>query len=526
MQITVSNKRIAIILSSTVLIISVVALILSIAVAKSLQRKVAERQMSAYLDKVELETEVEFNNLYLTLNIVRDWAKSEDLVDKTHEDFNNKFIPLISNTPQVSAISVVASTGETFSIRHESPNFESYFTLNDSLDTKNVMVLRNNKEYELIEDTILNYTVTSLPSFKKHMSKEFDTVSRYQLQLIPGTTKLAGTAFSIKTVAQNGVEYTITAYKSLYRLHTFLNSVKVSENSQVYLFTRDGRYFDYQKLVSANSTSTSVDGYLVDFKEYKNTNFYAAYLEWDGLEAKDSIAFVEYQYNGDEYMAVIKPNRDSVNGIWTALVMSQTDFAIVLKGQLGIVFTLALVFLVLSMVMLFVFIRRASNAESINLLDDIELGQLIKQGENDFVEFKSTVRLNLHSNKMGKEIELAWLKSVVAFCNTEGGRILIGVKDNGEILGLESDRFPNDDKTLLHIQNLIKQHVGLEFAKYIHYSLREIEDKKILVVRCQPISTPMFLRFNDKEQFFVRSGPASIELPVSKALQYIKERGN
>jgi predicted HTH transcriptional regulator len=132
--------------------------------------------------------------------------------------------------------------------------------------------------------------------------------------------------------------------------------------------------------------------------------------------------------------------------------------------------------------------------------------------------------MNLHSNKPGKEIELAWLKSVVAFCNTEGGRIFIGVKDDGEVIGFDADRFSNDDKTLLHIQNLIKQHVGLEFSKYISYKIIKLNGIGVLVIRCLPTSKPVFLKFNEKEQFFVRTGPASIELPVSKALEYIKDR--
>ena len=88
--------------------------------------------------------------------------------------------------------------------------------------------------------------------------------------------------------------------------------------------------------------------------------------------------------------------------------------------------------------------------------------QMIAVGESDLLEFKSTVRTNLHTGKPGKEIELAWLKSVVAFCNTEGGTILIGVNDKGQILGLEADNFQNDDKCLLHIQNLIGEHVGID----------------------------------------------------------------
>ena len=46
---------------------------------------------------------------------------------------------------------------------------------------------------------------------------------------------------------------------------------------------------------------------------------------------------------------------------------------------------------------------------------------LVRAGESSTLEFKSTVRWNLKANRSGKEIELAWLKTVVGFMNTDGG---------------------------------------------------------------------------------------------------------
>jgi len=88
---------------------------------------------------------------------------------------------------------------------------------------------------------------------------------------------------------------------------------------------------------------------------------------------------------------------------------------------------------------------------------EAELLALIDTGESVQLEFKSTMRWNLHAKKAGKEIELAWLKSVVAYLNTDGGFVLIGVGDDGEVLGLEIDGFANEDKFILHFDNLIQQ---------------------------------------------------------------------
>jgi predicted HTH transcriptional regulator len=207
--------------------------------------------------------------------------------------------------------------------------------------------------------------------------------------------------------------------------------------------------------------------------------------------------------------------------------LSVLDNAMILKGWLGIVLQISIAVFFIS-VLLYFLLQRKFNVKysKHDVLSEEGLLILISKGENDKVEFKSTVRMNLHSNKMGKETELAWLKSVVAFFNTNGGRLLIGVGDNGDIIGLDKDSFANDDIILMHIQKLIDQHIGVEFSKFIDYSLRSINGVTVLVIQCNPCSKPVFLKFNEKEQFFVRIGPASIELPVSKVLEYMKERKN
>lgn len=117
----------------------------------------------------------------------------------------------------------------------------------------------------------------------------------------------------------------------------------------------------------------------------------------------------------------------------------------------------------------------------------------------------------------------AILKSVAAFLNSDGGTLLIGVKDNGNILGMEIENFANDDKYLLHFTNLMQNNIGIKNMQYVHYDLVEIENKKILKVECEPASMPLYLKIESVEAFYIRSGPASKKLPVSAAVSYINE---
>ena len=116
------------------------------------------------------------------------------------------------------------------------------------------------------------------------------------------------------------------------------------------------------------------------------------------------------------------------------------------------------------------------------------------------------------------------LKSVVPYLNTDGGFLLIGGADNGEILGLEADKFANDDKFLLHFDNLIKQHVGLEFASYIQGGFREVNGARVFLINCDRCPEPVFLKNGEEEKFFIRLGPSTRQLPASKILDYLQER--
>jgi hypothetical protein len=153
-----------------------------------------------------------------------------------------------------------------------------------------------------------------------------------------------------------------------------------------------------------------------------------------------------------------------------------------------------------------------------------EVQALIAQGENRYIEFKSTLRMNLHSKKPGKEIEIAWLKGVAGFLNTDGGTLLLGVTDEGAITGIEQDVFENEDKCRLHFKNLIATHIGAEKSKYIRFRLVPVDGKTVGMVLCARSSEPVFLKNGNKEAFYIRNGPSSDELPVSKALHYIKHR--
>ena len=153
----------------------------------------------------------------------------------------------------------------------------------------------------------------------------------------------------------------------------------------------------------------------------------------------------------------------------------------------------------------------------------LDIQQIVRMGEGPRIEFKSTLRWNLEADREDKKIEHGSLKTMVAFLNSEGGTLLIGVEDNGNILGIVQDHFENEDKFLLHFGNLMNGKIGRDVASHVKWELKDVAGRRILRVDCLPSPTPVYLKHEGIEEFFIRNGPASVQLPTSEVVEYTKK---
>ena len=155
---------------------------------------------------------------------------------------------------------------------------------------------------------------------------------------------------------------------------------------------------------------------------------------------------------------------------------------------------------------------------------------LIKRGESKTLEFKSTLRWSLNENrKDDKGVTHAVLKTIAAFLNTEGGDLLIGVADDGSIVGTEPDQLETDDKFLRHLAQVVRNGLGDRAGTCIDPNTQIVEEKTVCVVSCQRSPEPVFLRWKGLEaspegDFFVRSGPGTVKLPPESAQEFIRTR--
>lgn len=164
----------------------------------------------------------------------------------------------------------------------------------------------------------------------------------------------------------------------------------------------------------------------------------------------------------------------------------------------------------------------------------VTLEEMIAEGEDDELEFKSSLRWDFKEEVPNKKLEDVVLKTIAAFANKQGGTLLIGVADDGSILGLEGDYHAlggaNRDKFELHLRNVLNENFGAAFVTTrIALSFPAVDSVEICQVDVRPAKAPVVIKVKDKngqaqEKFYVRSGNSSQELSLAEMQAYLSER--
>ena len=155
---------------------------------------------------------------------------------------------------------------------------------------------------------------------------------------------------------------------------------------------------------------------------------------------------------------------------------------------------------------------------------DFDLSQVVINGESEAVELKSTMRTNLHTGTKDPRMELAVLKTLAGFLNTNGGTLIVGVSDDGSPIGIETDGFPNEDKMGLHLVNIVKSRMGIQAMTSLHAHFDDHDDCRVMVVKCRRAPSPVFVKDGETERFYIRTGPSTTELSASQTQEYVKRK--
>ena len=158
-----------------------------------------------------------------------------------------------------------------------------------------------------------------------------------------------------------------------------------------------------------------------------------------------------------------------------------------------------------------------------------DLPSIIRQGEGAYLEFKSSLRWDMVESRTNRTLEGVILKTLAGFLNSHiGGTLLIGIADNGEIIGLEKDyatlKKPNQDGFEQALMTAISANLGADLCQFVHILFHVIDDKEVCRLIVSPATRPVFLEQNNTPKFFVRTGGATRDLNIQEALDYVSGR--
>ena len=110
---------------------------------------------------------------------------------------------------------------------------------------------------------------------------------------------------------------------------------------------------------------------------------------------------------------------------------------------------------------------------------------------------------------------------VIAFANTDGGTIYIGIEDDGTVIGIE-----NTDKTMLSITNMIRDSIHPDVTLFTDVSMIDIEEKTVIRIDIlRGTERPYYIKGKGirPEGIYVRQGASSVPASHAAIVKMIKE---
>lgn len=175
---------------------------------------------------------------------------------------------------------------------------------------------------------------------------------------------------------------------------------------------------------------------------------------------------------------------------------------------------------------------KAKDFDALEVENGIE--KLIETGEHSQLEFKASGRWNIEESKPDPKMEQIILKTVAGFMNSaQGGTLLIGVRDNKEVCGIELDyqassdpKNHNADYYERWLNTLLSNELGKEFTPQIHILFFPTSGKTVCRVKVDPSPEPVlvFDKLSQNDIFYLRVGNATNPLNLREVINYMKFR--
>ena len=187
-------------------------------------------------------------------------------------------------------------------------------------------------------------------------------------------------------------------------------------------------------------------------------------------------------------------------------------------------------------------IESASPENSLSTVPYISTKKLISMDESNNLEFKSSVWQGYdgETGEIGntefpnRTVEDGVLKTVCAFLNSDGGTLVIGVRDRPEksVIGIEEDfKFCGERKDGESFQNKLSELFSNRFCSEtivgtrVHLSTEKIGRKMVcrVDVMADPSGWPVMTNKEKKFEFYVRQGPKTVLLVGRDVFAWVRE---
>ena len=156
------------------------------------------------------------------------------------------------------------------------------------------------------------------------------------------------------------------------------------------------------------------------------------------------------------------------------------------------------------------------------------LESLIRVGESERLEFKSSLRWDGKQGRVNKSLELVIAKTLCGMMNHQGGILLIGVSDDGRIPGIEKDletlRRSDVDGFEQRLVTLATTYLGGRHVKGIRTRFLQSSARTVAMVRVETRPEPVYCQDGNSHRYFVRAGNLTQELDTQEAVAHIAER--
>ena len=447
-----------------------------------------------------------FTPIQAQLGLIRAWGLDAELTFENVAELDALFIPLLESQGWASALAIAGEGGLEYQLLAGEDGWQSSYELSGAFS------LKKSEWYRQVVLDPASGGVQWTPADQGN----------------PDADPVLYASTSWTDPAEPGLPRVVALGVSRAALDKVIESFPVTENGMMAIISSTANVSWHMPTVGEGFESTSSEALLNPVEKPERLLAEALYV-WSHEGGPKQSAF-RFRHEGQAWWAWRSPLETGGGVRELLLLLPESDLSDrLLTVTSPLTYSMLLLFGICVIVLfrLTLGIRgrldRVTEAASYTDASETELRELIDSGEGDRLEFKSTLRWNLRENRPGKEIELSWLKTVVAFLNTNGGTLLVGVADNGKIVGRSPDGFRNDDKYLLHVNNLVQRHIGVEFSRYLRYDLRPIDGESVLIFDVQPSDEPSFLKTNEDDVFYVRMGPASRKLSLRKTLEYLKD---